>query len=204
MEKLLISENRENAEIKVNGLYNMAKRLNAIITAFNNIKALERINTITDIEELAKQPKKWFDEKIINECGGGLTSKVKPNVQQLGAFYSIPYDELLKQLELLSRLPFPQYPFDGSKFFVSEEMEQQAYEEAKEYAETPEAIKAFNLTRNLCRVLDGYCAKMGVSKSNYYEIAKNLGLRHDGTNFNEYPSFVKNQLKYKDVQNALK
>ena len=104
MKKVLISENKEQAEQHLEWLRKTAKGITALLQSYNDLSILSNIETREQVKEFLDHPGEFLDHAILTETGITFSNKAQPLPDQVAGMFGITYSDGLTENGLVAPL----------------------------------------------------------------------------------------------------
>lgn len=156
MEKLLLKQNREQADAHITDLNRIAEGLTNIVDEFNSMPVLSSLNTSEQVFEFLSDPLNIFEGSILMDTGIVVSENAKLNPGQVARLFNIPYSDFVNLIDSTNFQYLGYMIFDEKKKIV--ELDPDKIEDIKEsfkkYTESPAEAKEILKIRRLCNLLN--------------------------------------------------
>ena len=179
MKKVLISENKEQAEQHLDWLKKTAAGITELIAEYNNLPILNNIETREQVKEFLDSPKEYLDHAILTETGISFSKKAQPLPDQIASLYGINYTKIMQKIGGTGRNGLEQLRYDEEtkSVVLDPDCKKAVYDSFKEFATSEEEVQAIVRIRKLCGLLNEHCSYFGIASSDMNLIADRAGLK---------------------------
>jgi len=192
--KILISENKERAELHIKELNERAERMTELIKDYNRLPVLNKLETKEEVFNFLKEPIKYLHEAIIQDSGFTFSDKANPAPDQVAKIFNIPYDEITDKIYKARIGQLGNFDFDEKRtvIYLTDEAREYIAEQFKEYTQHDDEAKAFLLMQKTCTILNEYADRFNLDRIDRNQIAQRCGLNV------EFKTFTPNINVFKD------
>jgi hypothetical protein len=207
--KILISDHKEIAEKHIQTLKTQAAGMTELIKTYNSLPVLRPIETREQVKEFLEHPVEFLNNAVIKDTGITFSAKAKPLPEQVAAIFGIPHDKFIQQLSRIriGNLEYMKFDQESLTIEFDPDCEKTIFEEFKEYARSEEEAAEILKCRELCKGLNEWCDRYGISPSDMNIVADRIGLKCEvkpdghGWELKEHISFIRNMLEYEQIHN---
>jgi putative NADH-flavin reductase len=177
--KILITENKERAELHIKEIESRAKKMTDLIRYYNRVPLLKKLETKKDVFNFLKEPIKYLDSAIIKDTGVSFSDKASPAPDQVAKIFNIPYDEITDKIYKAQIGQLGNFEFDEKRtvIYLTEEAREHIAEQFKEYTQHDDEVKAFLLMQKTCAILNEYADRFNLDRIDRNQIAQRAGLK---------------------------
>ena len=196
--KILISENKERADLHIKELNERAERMTALVAFYNSQPVLKELTTKKDVFKFLENPINYLHEAIIKDTGVTFSEKAAPAPGQVAKIFNIPYDGITDKIYRARIGQLGNFDFDEKKaiIYLTDEAKVYIYEQYREYTKDDAETKAFMLMQKTCTLLNDYTERFNVDMIDRNQIAERLGLRIDDKTFIPYVNGFKKRMEH--------
>ncbi|MGE0089435.1 MAG: hypothetical protein AB7S50_08190 [Bacteroidales bacterium] len=203
MEKILIKENKKQAEIHIKIMNETAARMTNLLKYYNDLPVLQNLKTVKEIKDFFSNPVKYFENAIITDTGATFSEKAKPMPEQVAKIFNIPYIPVIDKIYQTQISNIDLMEIDSKNLTVSPKPDaiQTIYEQFKEYTKTENEAKLFLYTRELCDHINKYIELFDIDSIEINQAARALRLdaivkpTGRGYQIAENPDYLKEKAK---------
>jgi len=181
-QKLLVSENRDAANRRINEMRNAARQASNLIEFYNKGPVLSPIVTAEQAKQFLTSPKEYLDNAVLSQTGVSFgNGNVKPIPGQVAAFFGMPYGLIVNKINecLVHLYDLSAFSFDeGShQVVITPEAEAKIKEDSKIYLSDPEMIEEYTVVKKLCDDLNGHAEQYNILPHDLNRAASALSLK---------------------------
>src|SRR6056297_2655372 len=96
--KILISENKERADLQIKELNERAERMTALVAFYNSQPVLNKLTTKKEVFKFLENPISYLHKAIIKDTGVTFSEKAAPAPGQVAKIFNIPYDGITDKI----------------------------------------------------------------------------------------------------------
>lgn len=153
---ILIETNEDEALKKLKEMQENAQIINEKLSYLNEVEGLKPLKNKDEAIRFLQNPSEVLSEKIIESFGDSLTGKRKVNARVLAELYYIPFDEIVSKFREVNWPIVSECDFEKGKFTIKQETKNAIYERAKDYTNTEEEAKAYQLQKQMADAMTDY------------------------------------------------
>ena len=176
--KILITENKERAELHIKEIESRAEKISELVKFYNKIPVLKELKTKDEVFAFLKEPIKYLDKAIIKDTGVTFSDKASPAPDQVAKIFNIPYNDITDKVYKARIGQLGNFKFDEKKkvIYLTDEAREHIAEQFKEYTQHDDEAKAFLLMQKTCTILNEYADRFNLDRIDRNQIAQRCGL----------------------------
>lgn len=156
MKNTLVETNEQEASKKVKKLREKAAQVNEKLSILNDVEGLEPLKDKKEAIAFLQDPETVLAGKVVESFGDTFTIKKNINGRKLAELFYVPFDEIVENFRDVQWYSVSECDFEKGKFMLKDATIQSIYEAAKDYTETEEEEKIYQLQKQIADKLTEY------------------------------------------------
>jgi hypothetical protein len=177
MEKILISENAQQAEKAIDAANEFIEGLNSLVDFYNDLPVISALDTREKVVAFLSDKIYYFHTAILNETGITFGT-AKPLPAKIAEMYAIPYSEAINRFSQYRYVDLNTTDYDKIKhvFSLNQKTIDSHYENAKTFTQSEAESEALLFVRAMCDTLNEYAEKYKIATFDRHQAAKHLSI----------------------------